>query len=195
MSSVSFKFLPEMSDSTEIPSPPVKATGGRTPTEIRHTELHDPLESLEVLQRIAFMIFESSSPEGTPGNRAPSPSTAIGSFWWNSIFPLRSRKMRRFFPATLTVSPFDLAQYRYANDRGKLDQDVASLKTQKRVRQHRLMGRQRPGKVLVSRADEGGQACPRAVAPAAIYRMYQAEANQIAKQSGVVRRVVTSTMN
>jgi hypothetical protein len=103
--------------------------------------------------------------------------------------------MRRFFPATLTVSPFDLAQYRYANDRGKLDQDVASLKTQKRVRQHRLMGRQRPGKVLVSRADEGGQACPRAVAPAAIYRMYQAEANQIAKQSGVVRRVVTSTMN
>jgi hypothetical protein len=139
LSSVSFKFLPEMSDSTEIPSPRVKATGGRTPTEIRHTELHDPLESLEVLQRIAFMIFESSSPEGTPRNRAPSPSTAIGSFWWNSIFPLRSRKMRRFFPATLTVSPFDLAQYRYANDRGKLDQDVASLTTQKLGRQHRLM--------------------------------------------------------
>ena len=103
--------------------------------------------------------------------------------------------MRRFFPAKLTVSPFDLAQYRYANDCGKLDLDVASLKAQKLVRQHQLMAGKRPGKVLVSRVDEGGRARPRAVAPAAIYRMYQAEANQIENQSGVIRRVVTSTMN
>jgi hypothetical protein len=71
-------------------------------------------------------------------------------------------------------------------------------------------GRQRPRKVLVFRADEAGQACPREVAPAAItasvlrktcevagsahdaaiYRKYQAESNVIAKRRGAIRRVV-----
>jgi hypothetical protein len=62
-SSVSFKFLPEMSDSTEIPLP--ENHGRPNAAEVGRSKLHDPLESLEVLQRIALMIFESSSPEGT----------------------------------------------------------------------------------------------------------------------------------
>jgi hypothetical protein len=124
--------------------------------------------------------------------------------------------MQRFFPATLAarlfgaVSLSDLARYRSVNERGKLHQDVASLNGQELVRQRRLMagkGREKSSFLVLTKADNRALEQLRrqpsqqafyaalvkpqeAAHDAAIYRMYQAEATQIARQSGVIRRVV-----
>ena len=126
-SSVSFNFLTEMSDSTEVPSPHVKADcrRNRVPRTARS------VGELGTLQR-APLIFESSGPEGTSGNRALPRSDAIHSFWWNSIFPLSSRKNAKVLSGyarrQMIRSSFpSIYGYRSANDRRKLHHDVVSL--------------------------------------------------------------------
>jgi len=109
-----------------------------------------------------------------------------------------------------TIAVGDLARHRYANEPGKLRQDLLNLKAQKLVRQRRVMagkGKEklsvlvltRTGKHLVQqeyRAARGqrfyaGLVKPREVAhDAAIYRMYQVEAAEIEKRGGSVKRIV-----
>lgn len=107
-----------------------------------------------------------------------------------------------------TIAVADLAHHRYPNEPGKLRQDLLNLKTQKLIRQYRVMagmGQEklsvlvltREGKHLVQqeyRAARGqrfyaGFVKPREVAhDAAIYRMYQVEAAEIEKRGRTVRR-------
>lgn len=109
---------------------------------------------------------------------------------------------------TLAIS--DLVQYRYGNDPAKLRQDLVNLKAQNLVRQRRVMagkGREKfsvltltkQGKHFLQKESAGpsGQMFyadfvkPREVAhDTAIYRMYQAEAANIQRQGGGIRRVV-----
>jgi hypothetical protein len=108
---------------------------------------------------------------------------------------------------TLAVS--DLVQYRYGNDPAKLRQDLVNLKAQKLVRQRRVMagkGREKftvltltkQGKHFLQKEFPGARQAfyadlvkPREIAhDTAIYRMYQAEAANIQRQGGGIRRVV-----
>jgi hypothetical protein len=109
-----------------------------------------------------------------------------------------------------TIAVADLARHRYPNQPGQLRQDLLNLKAQKLIRQRRVMagkGKEkfsvlvltREGKLFVqqeSRTDPGQRFYAGFVKPqevthdAAIYRMYQVEAAEIAKRGGSVKRVV-----
>jgi hypothetical protein len=108
-----------------------------------------------------------------------------------------------------TIAVADLARHRYANEPGKLRQDLLNLKAQKLVRQRRVMAGKgqeklavlvltRTGKHLVQQEFRAqgqrfyaGLVKPREVAhDAAIYRMYQVEAAEIEKRGGSVKRIV-----
>ena len=109
-----------------------------------------------------------------------------------------------------TIAVADLARHRYLNQEGKLRQDLRNLKAQELLRQRRVMAGKgqeklsvlvltRAGKHLVQqeyRAAPGqrfyaGLVKPREVAhDAAIYRMYQVEAAEIAKRGGSIKRIV-----
>ena len=109
-----------------------------------------------------------------------------------------------------TIAVADLARYRYASEPGRLRRDLVTLKTQKLVRQCRVMAGTgweklsvlvltREGKHLVqqdNRAAQGqrfyaGFAKPKEVAhDAAIYHMYQVEAAEIEKRGRTIKRVV-----
>ena len=109
-----------------------------------------------------------------------------------------------------TIAVQDLARHCYPSERGKLRQDLLNLKSQKLVCQRRVMagrgqerfsvlGLTREGKRLVQqecRTDCGQRFYAGFVKPqevvhdAAIYRMYQAEAAQIEKRGGTIKRVV-----
>ncbi len=108
-----------------------------------------------------------------------------------------------------TISVSDLLRHRYDGDRAKLRQDVVNLKAQKLVRQCRIMrgkGREdfsvlvltKEGKHLTKQQRDSSQqqfyaglVKPQEIAhDAALYLMYQAEAAEIERQGGIVRRVV-----
>jgi hypothetical protein len=109
-----------------------------------------------------------------------------------------------------TIAVQDLARQHYPCEADKLRQDLLNLKSQKLVRQWRGMAGKGQEKLLVllltkegkrlvqqeCRTDGGQQFYAGFVRPwgvahdAAIYRMYQAEAAQIEKRGGTIKRVV-----
>ena len=109
-----------------------------------------------------------------------------------------------------TIALQDLARYRYRGDTAQMGQDLRNLTAQGLIQRHSVWVGRKQGKLAVvvltpsgkdalerdhesasQQATYAGFVKPAEVAhDAAIYRMYQAEANRIERDGGQIRRIV-----